>query len=169
MTTFDTVFTDEPFTITAVAAPASPVLSVVSTATGIEGVAIPLTILATPGDATSVVTVVLSGYPAGTTFSAGTPNADGTWTMRGYRAFQTPQPIESGTWTATHDAERNEEVVTFVRQGTLPRAIIRIHATTSQLTFFALDGGGLMKNFLRGVVADDNNKDDPQIIFVPKQ
>jgi hypothetical protein len=96
-------------------------------------------------------------------------NADGTWTMKGYRAFQSPPASESGTWTMVHDAERNEEIITFIRQGTLPRATIRIHAVTGQLTFFALDGGGLMKNFLRGVVADDSNKDDPQIIFVPKQ
>ena len=52
-------------------------------------------------------------------------NADGTWTMKGYRAFQTPPALESGTWTISHDAARNEEVVTFIRQGTLPRATIR--------------------------------------------
>jgi hypothetical protein len=96
-------------------------------------------------------------------------NVNGSWTMRGYRAFQTPPALESGTWTVSHDAARNEEVVTFVRQGTLPRSTIRIHAATGQLTFFAVDGGGLMKNFLRGLAADDNSKDDSQIIFVPKQ
>ncbi|HMV83892.1 MAG TPA: hypothetical protein PKA34_12235, partial [Blastocatellia bacterium] len=96
-------------------------------------------------------------------------NADGTWKMQGYRALQTPPTSETGAWTVAHDTERNEEVVTFIRQGTLPRATIRIHAVTGQLTFFALDGGGVMKNFLRGIVADDNNKDDPQILFVPKQ
>ncbi len=96
-------------------------------------------------------------------------NADSTWTMKGYRAFQTPPAFESGSWTFSHDAARNEEVVTFIRQGTLPRATIRIHAASDQLTFFATDGGGLMKNFLRGVIADSDNKDDPQLIFVPKQ
>lgn len=96
-------------------------------------------------------------------------NADGTWTMKGYRAFQTPPTTESGTWSSAHDAAQNEEVVTFTRLGTLPRSTIRIHAVTGQLTFFAVDGGGVMKNFLRGVIADGNNKDDPQIIFLPKQ
>ncbi len=95
-------------------------------------------------------------------------NADGTWTMRGYRAFQSPPALESGTWTSAHDVARNEEVVTFIRQGTLPRSTLRIHAVSGQLTFFATDGGGLMKNFLRGINADGNNKDDPQIIFLPK-
>ncbi|MBL8188651.1 MAG: hypothetical protein JNK38_11620, partial [Acidobacteria bacterium] len=45
----------------------------------------------------------------------------------------------------------------------------RAHVVAGQLTLFAIDGGGSMKNFLRGVTADDNNKDDPQVIFVPKQ
>ena len=96
-------------------------------------------------------------------------NADGTWTMKGYRAFQNPPALESGTWSSSRNASRNEEVITFVRQGSLPWASIRVHATTGQLTFFATDGGGVMKNFLRNVIADDNNKDDPQIIFLPKQ
>jgi hypothetical protein len=96
-------------------------------------------------------------------------NADGTWTMKGYRAFQSPPALESGTWNLSHDAARNEEIVTFVRQGSLPRSTIRIHAAPGQLTFFATDGGGLMKNFLRNVIADDDNNDDPQFIFLPKQ
>ncbi|MEO6725220.1 MAG: hypothetical protein ABIU20_05865 [Blastocatellia bacterium] len=95
--------------------------------------------------------------------------ASGTWAMKGYRAFQSPPALESGTWTLSHDPTRNEESVTFIRQGTLPRTTIRIHAASGQLTFFATDGGGIMKNFLRGVIADGNNKDDQQIIFVPKQ
>lgn len=95
-------------------------------------------------------------------------NADGTWTMKGYRAFQTPPALESGTWSVSHDAARNEESVTFIRQGTLPRATIRIHAVSNQLTFFAIDGGGVMKNFLRGVIADSDNRDDAQMIFLPK-
>lgn len=96
-------------------------------------------------------------------------NPNGTWVMRGYRSNQTPPSVESGTWNLTHIADRNEEVINFIRAGTLPRATIRAHVTANQLTFFAIDGGGLMKNFLRGVNADDNNKDDPQVIFVPKQ
>lgn len=95
-------------------------------------------------------------------------NADGTWVMRGYRAFQSPTQIESGTWSATHDTARNEEVVTFTRAANLPRATIRVHASPGQLTFFAVDGGGTMKNFLRGWLLDDNKLDDPQMIFLPK-
>ena len=96
-------------------------------------------------------------------------NPNGSWIMRGYRSNQTPPSVESGTWTLTHIADRNEEVINFIRAGTLPRATIRAHVASGQLTLFAMDGGGLMKNFLRGVNADDNNKDDPQVIFVPKQ
>lgn len=96
-------------------------------------------------------------------------NPGGTWTMRGYRNGQNPVPIESGTWTLTHIANRNEEVINFIRAGSLPRATIRAHVVAGQLTLFAIDGGGSMKNFLRGVNGDDNNRDDPQVIFVPKQ
>ncbi len=95
-------------------------------------------------------------------------NVGGTWTMRGYRAFQTIVQTETGAWQSAHDAARNEEIVTFVRQNGAPRSTIRIHAAPDQLTFFAIDGGTLMKNFLRGVLADDNCLDDPQMIFVPK-
>lgn len=96
-------------------------------------------------------------------------NADRTWMLRGYRAFQNPLQMESGTWAAAHDAARNEEIVTFTRASNLPRATIRIHALSDQLTFFAVDGGGYMRNFLRGWLADDDRRDDPQLIFLPKQ
>ncbi|MGE0128173.1 MAG: right-handed parallel beta-helix repeat-containing protein [Blastocatellales bacterium] len=96
-------------------------------------------------------------------------NSGGSWTMRGYRAFQTPQPIESGAWKSAHDAARNEEIVTFTRQNGSPRSIIRVHAAQDQLTFFAVDGGGMMKNFLRGIAADDDRSADPQVIFLPNE
>jgi hypothetical protein len=95
-------------------------------------------------------------------------NPGGLWMMRDYRSLQTPAPAESGVWIASHDASRNEEIVTFIRQNGSPPATIRIHAARGQLTFFAVDGGGSMKNFLRGVAADDNRADDPQIIFLPR-
>ncbi len=91
--------------------------------------------------------------------------ANGTWYSRGYRALQIPTPSETGTWQVEHDAEKNEEVVTFNRQGSLPKAIIRVHATPDQLTFFAVDGGTRMKNFVRGWTADGNRTDDPQLVF----
>jgi uncharacterized protein YkwD len=93
----------------------------------------------------------------------------GSWTMRGYRTSQSPQPIENGSWQSSHDSFRNEEIVTFIRQNGAPRATIRVHAAQGQLTFFAVDGGGIMRNFLRGVAADNNRNDDPQIIFLPKE
>ncbi|MDX2041233.1 MAG: hypothetical protein SF097_08290 [Acidobacteriota bacterium] len=96
-------------------------------------------------------------------------NPGGTWTMRGYRSGTGAPATESGTWNLTHIANRNEEVINFIRAGTLPRATIRAHVVAGQLTLFAIDGGGSMKNFLRGVTGDDNNRDDPQVIFVPKQ
>ncbi len=96
-------------------------------------------------------------------------NPNGSWIMRGYRNNQGPPTVEAGTWNLTHIADRNEEVINFIRSASLPRATIRAHIVSDQLTLFATDGGGIMKNFLRGVNADDDNKDDPQVIFVPKQ
>jgi uncharacterized protein YkwD len=94
-------------------------------------------------------------------------NANGTWTMRGYRALQLPVPVETGTWQIVHDAARNEELITFNRPNNLPKAVLRVHAVSGQLTLFAVDGGTLMKNFLRGWAADINTADDPQLIFWP--
>ncbi|QQS47100.1 MAG: CAP domain-containing protein [Acidobacteriota bacterium] len=93
---------------------------------------------------------------------------NGTWTMRGYRTAQINLPTESGTWSSTHDASRNEEVVSFRRQNNLPGATIRIHAASDRLTLFAEDGGYFMKNFLRGVPGDANRLDDTQIILLKK-
>ena len=96
-------------------------------------------------------------------------NKDGTWVSQGYRAYQTPIPQEAGTWNLIHDASRGEEIVTFYRDNARPAATIRVHAAPNVMTFFAVDGGAEMKNFFKGVPADSNPKDDPQIIFVPGQ
>lgn len=93
-------------------------------------------------------------------------NANGTWQTKGYRAYQVPTPTESGTWTSVHDASRDEEIMTFYRQGK-PSATIRIHAARGVLTLFAIEGGASMQSFLKGVPADSNPKDDPQIILHP--
>lgn len=93
-------------------------------------------------------------------------NANGTWTSKGYRAYQVPTPTESGTWTSVHDASRDEEIVTFYRPGK-PTATIRIHAVRGVLTLFAVEGGSAMQGFLKGVPADNNPLDDPQIILHP--
>ncbi|MDX2043328.1 MAG: hypothetical protein SF097_19080 [Acidobacteriota bacterium] len=93
-------------------------------------------------------------------------NANGTWTSKGYRAYQVPTPTESGTWTSVHDAARDEEIVTFHRSGK-PSATIRVHAARGVLTFFAIEGGATMQSFLRGFAADNNPADDPQLILHP--
>ncbi|MFN0112789.1 MAG: CAP domain-containing protein [Blastocatellia bacterium] len=93
-------------------------------------------------------------------------NANGTWTSKGYRAYQVPTPTESGTWTSVHDAARDEEIVTFYRPGK-PTATIRIHAVRGVLTLYAVEGGAAMQGFLKGFAADSNPKDDPQIILHP--
>jgi len=93
-------------------------------------------------------------------------NANGTWQTKGYRAYQVPTPNESGTWTSVHDASRDEEIVTFYRQGK-PTAAIRIHAAKGVLTLYAADGGASMQSFLKGLPADANPGDDPQIILHP--
>jgi hypothetical protein len=92
-------------------------------------------------------------------------NTNGSWSSRGYRAFTSPIPIETGTWQAVRDSKRNEILLTLVRQNRLPRVTLRAHAVPGQLTLFAVDGGVLMKNFLRSWPPDDNSADDPQIIF----
>jgi hypothetical protein len=94
--------------------------------------------------------------------------ANGTWSSRGYRALQITAVTESGTWRVTHDASRNEEIVTLIRATGLPTAELRLHAVPGQLTLFATDGGVGMKNFLRGWPADNQRMDDPQLIYVPK-
>lgn len=94
-------------------------------------------------------------------------NADGTWSTQGYRYYQQPTPTESGTWTSVRDAARDEEIVTFHRQGGRPAATIRIHAARGVLTLYAVEGGAAMQSFLRGVPADSNPHDDPQLILHP--
>lgn len=94
-------------------------------------------------------------------------NADGTWATQGYRAYQQPTPTESGWWTSVHDASRGEEIITFYRQNGKPTATIRAHAVQGVMTFFAVEGGAAMQSFLKGVPADSNRADDPQIILHP--
>ena len=94
-------------------------------------------------------------------------NADGTWVSQGYRAYQTPAPTEAGTWKWVHDAGRNEEIVTFYRGEGRPIATIRVHATQGEMTFFATDGGSQLMNFFRGVAADFDKSNDPQVVFKP--
>ncbi|MDX2030667.1 MAG: hypothetical protein SF339_08355 [Blastocatellia bacterium] len=93
-------------------------------------------------------------------------NQDGTWVSQGYRAFRLPPPAQAGTWTWVHDAGRNEEVVTFHRDGR-PTAVIRVHAAHGEMTFFAVEGGAEMRNFFRGAPADANKANDPQVVFKP--
>jgi hypothetical protein len=67
---------------TAPARPAQPVLMLPSTGVvGFQGAPVLLNISASPGDATSMVSVTISGVPAGVTFSAGTNNGNGSWTF----------------------------------------------------------------------------------------
>jgi hypothetical protein len=94
-------------------------------------------------------------------------NANGTWATQGYRAYQQPTPTESGWWESVHDASRDEEIVTFRRQNGKPTATIRIHAARGVLTLYAVEGGAAMQSFLKGLPADSNPKDDPQIILHP--
>lgn len=108
-----------------------------------------------------------NGYD-GTGFTINwTINADGTWSTKGFRAYQVPTPTESGRWTSVHDAARDEEIVTFYRSNGKPTATIRIHAAKGVLTLYAVLGPTSMGNFLTGVPADANPKDDPQIILHP--
>lgn len=93
-------------------------------------------------------------------------NEDGTWISQGYRAFQTPAPAEAGAYKWVHDAGRNEEIVTFYREGR-PMVTLRVHAAEKEMTFFAVDGGAAAVNFFRGVAADFDKTNDPQVVFKP--
>ncbi|MFN0112788.1 MAG: CAP domain-containing protein [Blastocatellia bacterium] len=90
-------------------------------------------------------------------------NEDGTWVSQGYKSYQDPVPAEAGTWKWVHDAGRGQEIITFFRDNGKAAATIRVHAAPGALTFFAVDGG----DFFKGVAADSNPKDDPQVIFLP--
>ncbi len=94
-------------------------------------------------------------------------NRDGTWISQGYRAFHLTPPAQAGTWTWVHDAGRNEEVVTFFRDNGRPAAMLRVHAAPGEMTFFAVDGGAQMRSFFRGVPADADKTNDPQVVFRP--
>ena len=90
-------------------------------------------------------------------------NEDGTWVSQGYKTYQDPVPAEAGTWKWVHDAGRNEEIITFFRDNGKATATIRVHAAPGAMTFYATDGG----DFFKGVKADGNRYDDPQVIFTP--
>ncbi|WP_284198481.1 tandem-95 repeat protein [Azospirillum oryzae] len=58
----------------------APTLTVAA-ATGDEDAAIPLTITSALTDSSELLSITIAGVPAGATLSAGTHNADGTWTL----------------------------------------------------------------------------------------
>ncbi|SMF49794.1 Hemolysin-type calcium-binding repeat-containing protein [Azospirillum oryzae] len=58
----------------------APTLTVAA-ATGDEDAAIPLTITSALTDSSELLSITIAGAPAGATLSAGTHNADGTWTL----------------------------------------------------------------------------------------
>jgi hypothetical protein len=67
---------------TAPARPAPPVLTLPSLGiVGFQGTPALLNIVASPGGPNSMVSVTISGVPAGVTFSAGTNNGNGSWTF----------------------------------------------------------------------------------------
>jgi hypothetical protein len=78
------LFFVQQFTLTlgSSSAPATPVLTLPSIGVvGFQGTPVLLNVVASPGDATSIVSLTISGVPAGVTFSAGTNNGNGSWTF----------------------------------------------------------------------------------------
>jgi len=69
---------------------------VVGTSTGAEDTAIGLNIAATGTGGVAVSSVTVTGVPSGATLSAGTHNADGSWTL-------SPAQLSGLTVTPTHD------------------------------------------------------------------
>lgn len=97
-----------------------------------------------------------------------TINSNGTYTQKGYRAYDTTPPNVSGTWTSVKSTIRDEELVTFRASGKLP-VTIRLRATSTaqgrMITMFAVDGG--FSDFVAPFPQDDDYNDDPQIILTP--
>ena len=104
----------------------APVLSTVTPAPGDEDAAIALDISAALGDAAGpeVLSVTISGVPAGATLSAGTDNGDGSWTLNAGQL---------GGLTITPAANSSADFtlqVTAAARGTDPDTGIETTATT---------------------------------------
>lgn len=95
-------------------------------------------------------------------------NPGGGWTLREEDASGGAVVIESGTWTVTHLAERNEEVITFQRASGQPSAVIRAHAVPGRLTFLAGDAVAIFATLLRDWPTRESSPDNPPFIFVPR-
>ena len=110
--TGDTATTIATIPVSILAVADAPVLSA-APAAGIEDTAIPLTIEAglADTDASEVLSITITGLPTGATLSAGTDNADGSWTlMPGELAGLAliPAANASGTFTLTVSATASE-------------------------------------------------------------
>lgn len=79
--TFPGLFTNTVFSVSTVNAPPPPTVTSPNTLNVIETVPTAVNITVEPGDASSVVTVTISGVPTNATFSAGTNNGGGNWTF----------------------------------------------------------------------------------------
>ncbi|MCM8736710.1 tandem-95 repeat protein, partial [Azospirillum sp. A1-3] len=81
----------------------APTLTVAA-ATGDEDAAIPLTITSALTDSSELLSITIAGVPTGATLSAGTHNADGTWTLTPAQLAGltiTPPPNDDGDFTLT--------------------------------------------------------------------
>ena len=110
--TGDTATTIATIPVSILAVADAPVLSA-APAAGIEDTAIPLTIEAglADTDASEVLSITITGLPTGATLSAGTDNADGSWTlMPGELAGLAliPAANASGTFTLTVSVTASE-------------------------------------------------------------
>jgi uncharacterized protein YkwD len=95
-------------------------------------------------------------------------NPGGGWTLREHDSSGSAVAIESGAWTVTHDAERNEEVITFHRASGQPPAVIRAHAVPGRLTFLAGDAVAIFATLLPDWPTRESTPDNPPFIFVPR-
>ncbi len=97
-------------TITVLPSPDAPVL-ILQPATGTEDTAIPLDIEVVVTDPAEVVTIAITGVPAGALLSAGAKNADGSWTLTPAQLAGltlTPPPDSSDDFTLTVTATSRE-------------------------------------------------------------
>ncbi|HVR68857.1 MAG TPA: Ig-like domain-containing protein, partial [Verrucomicrobiae bacterium] len=117
-------------TIAVLPSPDAPIL-ILQPAAGTEDTTIPLQIEVIAGDPAEVLTIDITGLPVGAVLSAGTKNADGTYTLTQSQLTGltvTPPPDASDDFTLTVTATSREPTrsdlgATAAQTGTLPVTI----------------------------------------------
>jgi hypothetical protein len=128
---------------------------------GSENSAIPLTIVATPADSDDLLSINISGVPAGATLSSGTLNADGSYTL-------TPAQLSGLTYDSGATGTVLRVVATNTEGASIATASVNIAVPINALFDFVYtypDG----KDYYEGTVADNGafGYQSGQVITLP--